>query len=251
MNTLKKLITAIIITTLISSNLAFAQEIKKDENFFNLIKSYILENYAGDIKEEDLIDGAVKGMFQKLDKHSIYMDAKEAASFTQDIKGKLYGIGSVITLQDGKPVIKEVLDDSPSKKSGLLPGDIITSVNNEALNNITDLEAVVNKIKGDKGTTVTLGINRSGGTISFKLTRDEIKINPVKYKILSGNIGYLKITEFNANVSTSVDKAVAELKKSNIKKLILDLRGNPGGGLTDVVNVAKYFVSGNVVTIKG
>lgn len=250
MKMLKKCIIPIFIGMLLCSNTAFAEDFPKDEDFFNAIKGYIIKNYAGEISEEELYDGAVKGMFEKLDKHSVYMDKKESQEFTEEVKGKLYGIGALIGVRDGKIRIQEPLDDSPAKKGGLLPGDIIIAIDGNLIGEVNEVEEVIDKIKGDKGTTVTLTIDRSGKKFDVKLVRDEIKINPVKYKILQDDIGYLKITEFNENVSNGVEKAVDELKKLGVKKIVLDLRSNPGGGLKDVVDVSKYFVKGVVVTVK-
>lgn len=250
MKLVKRGLASILIIVFLFSNVAFGEDFVKDEEFFNAIKGYIMKNYAGEIKEEDLYDGAIKGMFEKLDLHSTYMDKQDSGEFTQEVKGKLYGIGALIGIKDGNIIIQEPLEDSPAKKGGILPGDVIIAVDGNNTEKITDVNKIIDKIKGDKGTTVTLTINRNGKTFDVKLIRDEIKINPVKYRVIQGNIGYLKISEFNENVTDGVEKAISELKKSGVKKIVLDLRGNPGGGLRDVVDVAEYFVKGNVVTIK-
>ncbi|SHK48136.1 S41 family peptidase [Tepidibacter formicigenes] len=251
MKIFKKTLASLFITILLFSNTAFGEEFAKNEEFFNAVKNYIMNNYADEITEDELYDGAIQGMFEKLDKHSIYMNKKENKGFTEEVQGKMYGIGALIGLRDGKVKIIEPLDGSPAKKAGIMPGDIITAVDNKEFGEVKEVGPVVNMIKGDKGTEVTLTIERDGNKFDVTIIRDEIKINPVKHKVIKGDLGYLKISEFNSNVVEGVESAVKSLKKEGVKRLVLDLRGNPGGGLRDVVEVSKYFVpKGKVVSIK-
>ncbi len=251
MKKLKRSFASIFVMLFLFTNVVFGEDFVKNEEFLDAIKEYILTNYAGEVSEEELYDGAVRGMFDKLDAHSIYMDKETSDDFNEEVSGKLYGIGALIGLRNGKVKIIEPLDDSPAKKAGLLPGDIIIGVDGEEFKEVKDTDTVLSKIKGDKGTEVILTIDREGKKFDTKLIRDEVKINPIKHKVIKGDLGYLKIGEFNANATKSTTKAIEELKKNNVKKLVLDLRGNPGGRLIDVVNIADYFVpKGKVVTIR-
>ncbi|SHH33418.1 S41 family peptidase [Tepidibacter thalassicus] len=251
MKLFRKTFMTLLITVLLFSNIAFGEEIVKNEEFFNDIKNYIIKNYAGEITEEELYDGAIKGMFEKLDKYSIYMSKEINEEFNEYVKGKMYGIGALLGVRDGKVKIIELLDNSPAKKAGLMPEDIIIAVDNKEIGKIKDIKSLINMIKGDKGTKVTLTVERDRNKFDVTITRDEIKINPVKYKVINNNIGYIKISKFNSNVVDGVKNAVEKLKQKGIKKLILDLRGNPGGGLKGVVEASKYFVpKGKVVSVK-
>ncbi|MCT4507450.1 MAG: S41 family peptidase [Tepidibacter sp.] len=233
------------------TNVAFAGDFVKDEEFFHGVKNYITKNYAGEITEEELYDAAVKGMFEKLDKHSIYMDKESNKSFNESVNGKMYGIGALINVRDGKLNIVEPIEDSPAQKAGLMPGDIIVGIEDERLKEIEDVREVINKIKGDKGTNVNLTISRNGKEFKVDIKRDEIKMKAVKYRVIEGNIGYIKISQFTINVADEVQGAVDNLKNQGINKAVLDLRGNPGGSLSSVVEVSKHFVpKGKVVIVK-
>lgn len=233
------------------TNVAFADDFVKDEKFFNGVKNYITKNYAGEITEEELYDAAVKGMFESLDKHSIYMDKETNESFNESVNGKIYGIGASINIRDGKLNIVEPVEDSPAQKAGLMPGDIIVGIEDERLKEIKDIKEVINKIKGDKGTNVNLTISRNNKEFKVDIKRDEIKIKAVKYRVIEENIGYIKISQFTTNVAGEVQDAVDELKNQGIKKAVLDLRGNPGGSLSSVVEVSKHFVpKGKVVIVR-
>ncbi|CAH2215105.1 S41 family peptidase [Tepidibacter aestuarii] len=241
------LVTVMILIT----NIAFADDFVKNEEFFNAVKKYIMNNYAGEVTEDELYDSAIKGMFEKLDKHSIYMDKETNESFTESVNGKMYGIGALINVKDGKLNIVEPIEDSPAQKAGIMPGDTIVGIEDERLGEIKDLKEVINKIKGDKGTNVNLTISRNGKEFKVDIKRDEIKIKSVKYRVIEGDVGYIKISQFTTDVEDEVQAAVDELKKQGINKAVLDLRGNPGGSLSAVVEVSKHFVpKGKVVIVR-
>ena len=233
------------------TSLSFGEDFKKDMSFFDAAKEYILNNYAGDVTEDQLIDGAVKGMYDSLDKYSTYLDAEENRQFTEDVQGTFSGIGAQISLKNGSVTIVEPLENSPAIKAGLLPGDIIKAIDGEAIGEVKNLADVVNKIKGPQGTVVKLLIERKGQSFEVSITRDSVVINPVKSRVLENGIGYIKITEFNKTATQNTLTAIEELKAKGIKKLVLDLRGNPGGGLLDVVGIAQEFVpKGTIVKIQ-
>ncbi|MEJ8553395.1 S41 family peptidase [Tepidibacter sp. Z1-5] len=242
---------SVVTVMVLITNIAFADDFVKNEEFFNAVKKYVNNNYAGEITDDELYDGAIKGMFEKLDKHSMYMDKETKESFSQSVSGKMFGIGALINAKDGKLKIVEPIEDSPAEKAGLMPGDIIVAIEGERLGEIKDIREVINKIKGDKGTNVNLIISRGGKEFKVDIKRDEIKIKSVKYRVIEGDIGYIKISQFTTNVADEVQVAVDELKKQGIKKAVLDLRGNPGGSLSAVVEVSKHFVpKGKVVIVR-
>lgn len=248
---LKRTAAIALIAVMSFTSLSFGEDFKKDMSFFDAAKEYILNNYAGEVTEDQLIDGAVKGMYDSLDKYSTYLDAEENKQFTEDVSGTFSGIGAQISLTNGNVTIVEPIENSPALKAGLLPGDIIRAINNEEIKEVNNLSDVVEKIKGPKGTAVKLLIERKGQTFEVSITRDNVVINPVKWRELESGIGYIKITEFNKAAVQSTLGGIGELKSKGINKLVLDLRGNPGGGLLDVVGIAQQFVPrGNIVKIK-
>ncbi|AHM57342.1 carboxy-terminal processing protease CtpA [Peptoclostridium acidaminophilum DSM 3953] len=248
---LKRTASIALIAVMSFTSLSFGEDFNKDMSFFNAAKEYILNNYVDEVTEDQLIDGAVKGMYDSLDKYSTYLDAEENKQFTEDVQGTFSGIGAQIALKNGNVTIVEPLENSPALKAGLLPGDIIKAIDGKEIGEVKNLVDVVNKIKGPQGTAVKLLIERKGQSFQVSIIRDNVVINPVKSRVLENGIGYIRITEFNKTATQNTLTAIEELKAKGINKLVLDLRGNPGGGLLDVVGIAQEFVpKGNIVKIQ-
>lgn len=251
-NLAKLLTLTLLIINTFSFNV-FAEDsdvIIKDEDFFRAIKSYILKNYEGDISEEELIEGAVDGMFDKLDKHSYYMPKDESSDFIRQTTGEFFGIGASIGVRDNQLKIIKVLENTPAQKAGLLKDDIILQIDGKDVVDAKKIDTHIEKIRGEKGSVVTLGVLRGTNKIDISITRDRIEINPVTKKIIANHIGYLKIEDFNSNVSKNVNEAIETLQKQTVKKLIVDLRNNPGGSLGEVVLVAQNFIDkGTIVSV--
>lgn len=250
---LAKLLTLTLLIINTCSFNVFAQDsdvIVKDDGFFRAIKTYILNNYEGEISEEELIEGAVDGMFDKLDKHSYYLPKDESKDFIRQTTGQFFGIGASIGVRDDKLKIIKVLENTPAQDAGLLNDDIILQIDGEDVIEPKKIDKHIEKIRGEKGSMVTLGILRGTNKMDISIKRDKIEINPVTKKILDNNIGYLKIEDFNNNVSKNVIEAINTLQKQSVKKLIIDLRNNPGGSLSEVVLVAQNFIDkGNIVSV--
>ncbi|MCT4584390.1 MAG: S41 family peptidase [Peptostreptococcaceae bacterium] len=251
-NLAKLLTLTLIIINTFSFNV-FAEnndKIIKDEEFFRAIKSYILNNYEGEISEEELIEGAVDGMFEKLDKHSYYMPVDESTQFIEKTSGEFFGIGASIGVRDDQLKILKVIENTPAQKAGLLKDDIILQIDGQDIVDAKKIDKHIEKIRGEKGTIVTLGILRGTNKIDISITRDKIEINPVTKKIIANHIGYLKIEDFNKNVSKNINEAIETLEKQSVKKLVLDLRSNPGGSLSEVILVAQNFIDkGTIVSV--
>ncbi|WXR62988.1 S41 family peptidase [Peptostreptococcaceae bacterium AGR-M142] len=251
-NLAKLLTLTLLIINTFSFNV-FAEDsdvIVKDEDFFRAIKSYILKNYEGDISEEELIEGAVDGMFDKLDKHSYYMPKDESSDFIRQTTGEFFGIGASIGVRDDQLKIIKVLENTPAQDAGLLKDDIILQIDGEDVIDAKKIDKHIEKIRGKKGSVVTLGVLRGTNKMDISITRDRIEINPVTKKIIANHIGYLKIEDFNSNVSKNVNEAIETLQKQTVKKLIVDLRNNPGGSLGEVVLVAQNFIDkGTIVSV--
>ena len=212
----------------------------------------IKDDYYKDVKEEDLIEGAIKGMFEVLDQHSNYFTPEDYKEFMSDIKGEIVGIGVQIERRDERITVVAPIEGTPAYKAGIKTGDKIINVDGVDVSDYTPDKAA-NIIRGKEGTTVKIGIKRDGvqETIFYEFVREIIEIKSVKYEIKEGNIGFIRITQFSENTLDNFKIAVDEFKEKGIKGVVVDLRGNPGGLLDQVVEVCKLLVpKGPIVKIQ-
>lgn len=222
--------------------------LKKLDNLITIIQTY----YYKDVKVSDLIDGAIKGMFGALDKHSTYFTPEEYKGFTSNITGEFAGVGIYIENSDDYIRVISAIKDTPGFRAGILPGDLIVDVDGKDIKGYATEQAAV-LMKGEAGTKVKIGIRREGvaDIIFMDITREVIKINPVEYEILPDNIGFIKITQFNGHVVENLNKAMAEFKAKHVKGLVIDVRNNPGGLLDEVIEVCQQLIpKGPIVSIK-
>lgn len=225
--------------------------VNTDEQLYNdiddigSIMKYINDNYAGDVTYDQMKEAALKGIFSILDKYSEYFSKDEFSDFTKSTSGVFSGVGLVLTEKDGKIVVTSTIEGSPAENAGIKSGYVIVSVDGKDVSGM-NINDVVNKIVGDAGTKVKITFDTGGTIKEYELTREIIHLNPVTYKIING-IGYIKIAEFNENTTDNVEKALKYMDDNGIKKIILDLRDNPGGLLTEAVGVANFFVPEGVV----
>ncbi|MBF8983278.1 S41 family peptidase [Lutibacter sp. B2] len=205
---------------------------------------YIEDHYKGEVTEQKLIEGAYKGIFEATDMHSNYFTPSEFEELMRDSSGEFVGIGVVVSMKDNKITINEVEKGAPSEKAGLQIGDVIRYIDKKAVTN-TNLRAAVDSILGEMGTTVEIGVERKGHDeiMYFNIVRDKIEVNPVRYELLKDKIGYIKLTTFNGKASKNIDIALKGLTTKNMSGIILDLRNNLGGSLTEAVAIADEFVS--------
>lgn len=234
----------IIIFTIIAMLLpipAYGETIVKNQAFFDAVREYILNNYALEVTEEQLFDAAIRGMFDALDPYSRYLTIEETQSFVEDSRGSFAGIGASIGKREDGFFIIETFPNSPARRAGLLPMDRIIKVDGEAVSMSMDLSYLVEKIKGPRGTDVNLVIQRKEEIKEIRITRDIIRVSPVESEVLEDGIGYLRIREFNSNVTRDVSIEIARLQIAGVKRVVLDLRGNPGGLLNEVVTVSNFF----------
>lgn len=197
--------------------------------------------YLKDVDHKVFADGIYKGFMSSLDDpYSTYFTKEEYTSLIESSSGVYHGIGASVS-QDAKTGIITIVkpfEKGPAYKVGLLPGDIIYKVENEEVTGL-DLAEVVSRMKGVEGTTVHISILREGKTepIEFTIKRQEIKVPTIEYKMLSDNIGYIIITEFDEITVNQFITAVDELEKEGMKGLVVDVRNNPGGLLDSVVHI--------------
>jgi carboxyl-terminal processing protease len=221
---------------------------------FTEVLSVVEHNYVEEVETENLVYSAIKGLMGSLDPHSGFLTPEAYKEMQVDTKGEFGGLGIQISIKDGVLTIIAPIEDTPAWRAGLQAGDKILRIEDEPTKDMTIHDAV-SKMRGPKGTEVTISISREGmkGLKDYTITRDIIKIKSIKSKVLEGNIGYIKVTQFQQRTSHELSKALRKLMREDISALILDLRNNPGGLLTSAVDVTgKFLPKGRmVVYIKG
>ncbi len=223
----------------------------------------VTDRYAGgDVDRKALVEGAIKGMIGALDDpYSQYLTSEEFKKSLQGISGEFEGIGATIGTVDGKGatsgcaelgpdchmVIVAPIRDAPAEKAGLLPGDVVTKIDGAALDGLT-LEEARSRVRGAKGTTVVLTIERGGTTRDIEVTRAVIVTPEVESKDLAnGTVGYVKLSGFSDHAAEEFDRVIAEDVKAGRTKLIVDLRGNPGGFVTAARDIASQFLADGTI----
>ena len=231
--------------------LAFGDEepavrlVTEREEFSKLYEAYdtLVNKYYTELDEEELINGAINGMVDSLDDpYSDYMSKEDTESFNQTISASFEGIGAEIQARDSQIVVVTPIKGSPAEKAGILPEDIILSVDGKSLQGMTSTEAVA-LIRGEKGTKVKLSIKRGGAEpIEITITRDTIPVETVRGELLEDGIAKVEITNFSTHTYDELGTVLADLKSQGMKGLILDLRQNPGGLLEEAVKISSTFV---------
>lgn len=256
------IVSAVVVISFGFSFLVFSENERKKKNelyqqleLFSDALGLVNEEYVDTPKSQDLIYGALKGMLASLDPYSEFLDPENRKELEVDTEGKFGGIGIEIAIRDELLTVISPIEDTPSWKAGIKPGDKIVKINGELTRNLTVSDAV-KKLRGKPGTEVTVTILREGaqGLFEVKLVRDIIKIRNIKNAgILEDNIGYVRLVEFRKDTPFDLDAALLSLKKAGMDSLILDLRNNPGGLLEVAVRVTDRFIPEGkvVVSTKG
>ncbi len=208
--------------------------------------SDIVNNYYDKVNKEELIDAGIKGMINYLDDpYATYFDGTSSTNFNQTLEGNYEGVGIEVTLDNNKVKITKVFADTPAKKAGIKVGDYITKVNGESVEG-KSLSDVVSLIKNAKNKEVEITITRDNQEKAMKVTRTTVDMPYTSSKVYEENgkkIGYLKIEMFSNNITKQVKKELDSLKKKNIDKLVIDVRDNPGGYLTQVTEILSLFMT--------
>ncbi|MFH1259332.1 MAG: S41 family peptidase [Elusimicrobiota bacterium] len=222
------------------------QEIKLLIDVMNLIE----EHYVEPVETKKLIYGAASGMVQTLDPFSQFMPPDLHKEMKTETDGVFGGLGIRISLRDDMLTVITPLPGTPAYRVGILPGDKIIKIEGVSTKGITINDAV-KKMRGAPGTKVTVTVFRESEKEprDFTIIRELIKIESIKSKMLTEEIGYVRIVEFTAKTNQDLDAALTELKSKGMKKLVLDLRNNPGGLLTIAVDVCREFLGGNKLIV--
>jgi carboxyl-terminal processing protease len=216
----------------------------KDLNKISTTYQLIEGKFLTEMDREKVVNGAINGMLSTLeDPYTVYMDQKEAKQFEESITSSFQGIGAEVSLDEGKVTIMAPIKGSPAEKAGLHSNDVILSVNGEKLDGLTLNQAIM-KIRGPKGTQAKLEVTRSGSPepIQMIVVRDDIDVETVHAEMLQGNIGKIEIRQFSSNTSKRFKDELSNLEAKGMKGLIIDVRNDPGGLLSSVVEIAEPFV---------
>ncbi len=246
-----KRVVALVIFVVFMSFSSYAQSNKYEKlKIFAKVMAIIEHDYVDNVSEVKLINDAIKGMVSSLDPHSSYMTKDEYKELKIMTTGKFGGLGMVVTMKNGMLTVVAPIEDTPAYKAGIKAKDIIIKINGESTLGMT-LDQAVKKLRGKPGTKVTLTILREGENkpIVVTIIRAIIHVKSVKYKKY-GNVGYVKITQFQDGTTKELKKALDKMGK--IDGLVLDLRNDPGGLLREAVGVCDLFIKkGVIVSIRG
>jgi len=237
---------------------SFAKENDGDDDGLSYLKNFtdvvsiIQRNYVSDVKLSDLVDGAVKGMLTALDPHSSYLPPEGYNDLKVETKGEFGGLGIEISMRDGLLTVISPIEDSPASRVGIQPGDQIIKIGEEFTRELALADAV-KKMRGPKGSPITLFIHREGikELIPVTVVRDIIKVKSVRFRSLEDSFGYIRLTQFQEDSSDEFHKAIKELSKKladrQLKGLVLDLRNDPGGLLNQAIRVSDEFLKDGLV----
>lgn len=233
----------------ISSSLKGIKDIDKFQKLF-AIRDELYLKYNGEIDEQKLVDGAIKGMTESLgDPYTVYMNKEETEQFNGKMEGNFSGVGVQIDIKDEKIVVVTPIEGSPAEKAGVLKGDAILKVDGKDVSS-KEYDKAVSMMRGEQGTEVTLTLFREGkGNFDVKLKRDKIAVKSVEGELLSDGVAYVSISSFDENTDSEFLKTITDLKAKGMKGIILDLRGNPGGYMHTAVGVASQFIPKDKVIV--
>ncbi len=232
-----------LVTTSETSN-QIATELSK---YRKIIDKY----YLGEVDEEKLKEGAIKGYIEGIgDKYTEYISKEDMKDYMEDTTGNFVGVGiyMVQDTKENKIMVLSPIKGSPAEKAGIQPGDYIIAVDGVEYTG-EQMSTVSNKIKGESGTTVKIKILRENETKEYELKREKITVNPVEGKVLENNIGYIEFSSFDEGTADLFKNKFEELQKQGIKSLIIDLRNNGGGIVSEALKIADYVLEKDQVIL--
>jgi carboxyl-terminal processing protease len=224
--------------------LAIDDHVPEHYKTFTAALSAIESGYVDKIDSDRLVYGAVRGMLATLDPHSSFFDPREYAQMRERQEGRYYGIGVSIQAVDGDITAMVVFEGSPAHKAGMRRGDVIAKIGNEAAKGWTTEQAML-KLRGSKGTPVQIEVRRRGYAqpIPVELVRDEVHLLTVPaYFMVDATTGYVQLRDFGENTDREIKQALRELTSKGMRRLLLDIRGNPGGPLDQAIKVSNEFL---------
>jgi carboxyl-terminal processing protease len=236
---------------------AGADNIYSQLNLFGDVFERIKSDYVEKPDDAKLVEGAINGMISSLDPHSRYMNAKGWSDMQETTHGEFGGLGIEVTMEDGFIKVVAPIDDTPAAKAGIMSGDIITQIDDDAIQGLT-LDQAVGKMKGAPNSKIRLKIIRKDADkpIDVAIVREIIRVRPVRFRTEGGDIGYVRINSFNEQTTDGLRKAITDISKQipseKLAGYVIDLRNNPGGLLDQAVSVTSTLMSrGEVVSTRG
>ena len=226
------------------SALSAQDQVPDQYKVFTAALSAIEQNYVGDVESDRLVYGAISGMLQTLDPHSSFMDPRSYAQMRERQEGRYYGLGISIVVLDGEITVATMFEGSPAYQKGLRRGDVIARIEGEDTKGWTSDQAV-RRLRGPRGTPVRISIKRSGynDLIELEVVRDEIHIPTVPAAFMIDNqTGYIRLQDFGENTDQELGRALRDLTQKGMKRLVFDLRNNPGGALDQAIKVSNRFL---------
>lgn len=223
-------------------------EIAKQIEIFTTLFKELNKNYVDETNPGDLMDKAIKGMLASLDPYTVYFNEQDVVSFKINNTGEYTGIGALLTRKDGKLIVKEQYKNFPADKAGLKAGDEITQVGDILLSDFKEDASPL--FKGAKNTKIDIKYIRQGKTYTTQIVRDEVEIKSVPFfGKIDAETGYIVLSHFNNKAAVETKMALERLKNEGAKRIVLDLRGNPGGLLNEAVNICNLFVPKNEIIV--
>ena len=253
---MKKIIIYIILLYLPSSIVFSKNDLYEKIDTFGEVLENIKKEYVDEVNQTDIMDSAINGVLQSLDPYSAYMSPELFKEMQTDTKGEFGGLGIEIGMEAGVVKVISPIDDTPASRAGIKAGDYIVKIGQEQVQGKSLLEAV-KLMRGPVGTSIDLTVRRKNvkKPLEFKIMRKIIEVQSVSSRVLGKkkNLGYIRLKSFNENSDKQFLKAVKKFeKKPKIKGYVLDLRNNPGGLLTQAINITDFFLEdGEIVSTKG
>ena len=256
-NYFKYILSIVTIILLNVSSKVYSQNIDKlyeKIDLFSEVLETIQNEYVEDVDQAEAMDSAINGLLQSLDPYSSYMNQETFEESQSETTGEFGGLGIEVSMEAGVVKVIAPMDDTPASRAGIKAGDYIVKINAEQVRGKTLMEAV-NLMRGPVGTSIEITVRRKGLKKAkiFKITREIIEIKSVISKLVDNKVGYLRLRAFNQNSSDQLKKEISKIEKN--KKLvgyILDLRNNPGGLLTQAIEISDLFLNdGEIVSTKG
>ena len=236
---------------------AAASDTYRELDLFGDVFERVRADYVEKPDDSKLLESAINGMLAGLDPHSSYMDPKSFRDMQVQTRGEFGGLGIEVTMEDGLVKVVAPIDDTPAAKAGVMANDVITHLDDAAVQGLT-LNQVVDKIRGPVNTKIKLTIVREGAEkpIEVTIVRDIIRVKSVRWHPEGGDVGYIRITQFNEQTTDGLKQAInelnAQLGADKIKGYVVDLRNNPGGLLDQAISVSETFLErGEIVSTRG
>jgi carboxyl-terminal processing protease len=247
----KKIIIPVVASAFLFVGVSFKDdyfEIAKQLEIFTTLFKELNKNYVDETTPAELMNNAIKGMLNSLDPYTVYFNEQEVLKFKINNTGEYTGVGALITRKDDKLILKEPYKNFPADKAGLKAGDEITQIGDTPLADFKDDASQL--FKGSKNTKIDVKYIRQGKPYSTVIVLDEVEIKSVPYFAkIDDKTGYIVLAHFNKKASNETREALEQLKKEGAERIVLDLRGNPGGLLNEAVNICNLFVAKNEIIV--